>query len=50
MMIGADVISVAALVQYALINVSSGWQEFEGRPLRTRNAGPWPPGVAALGF
>jgi hypothetical protein len=35
--IGAEVISVAELVQYALINVSSAWQELDDRPLRTRN-------------
>jgi hypothetical protein len=40
MMIGADVISVAELMQYALIIVSSAWQELEGRPRRTRNEGP----------
>jgi len=39
-MIGAEVISVAELVQYALISVSSAWQALEGRPLRTRNEGP----------
>ena len=42
MIIGADVISVAELVQYALIIVSSAWQEFEGLPLRTRNVVPGP--------
>jgi hypothetical protein len=39
-MIGAEVISLAELVQYALINVSSAWQVLEERPLRTRNEGP----------
>jgi hypothetical protein len=42
MMIGAEVISVAELMQYALIIVSSAWQEFEARPLRTRNVVPGP--------
>jgi hypothetical protein len=49
MIIGADVISLAELTQYALIIVSSASQEFEGRPRTMRNDRPRPPGVDVVG-
>lgn len=55
-MIGADVISLAELTQYALIMVSSDWQALDGRPLNTRSETPGPlavpvgPGVPGSPF
>lgn len=40
MIMGAAVISLAELTQYALIIVSSASHAFEGRPLSTRNEAP----------